>query len=54
VPSNSISYGIHLFNGPVSARTFISVWTKSSVSAAIFQTATQTISFKLGSDDLST
>ena len=49
-----ISYGINLFGGPVTARTFMSVWSKTSVSAANFQTATQTVTFKLGASVLPT
>ena len=33
---NKISYGIVLAAGTVTARTFMSVWTKSSVSASNF------------------
>ena len=49
-----ISYSINLLGGAVTARTFMSVWTKNSVSASNFATATQTVSFKLGGYDLST
>ena len=54
VAPNSISYDITLGGGAVSARTFMSVWTKSTVSADNFKTATSTVSFKLGSSDLPT
>lgn len=54
VAAITISYGVILGGGPVTARTFMSVWTKNSVAATNFQTATQTVSFKLGSSTLST